>query len=63
MTPFGRSRGLFQPNYIAPGPKHSPQIGFSIQRATRCTSGFLNWRMRSTLQGLLWEAASRPPTS
>jgi len=55
MTPFGPSRGSFQPDYIAPGPKQDPQSGLSIQRATRCTSRFPNWRTGSTSQGLLLE--------
>jgi len=41
------------PNYIASGPKQGPQNGLSIQHATRCASRFPNWKMGSTLQGLL----------
>jgi len=48
------------PNYIAPGPTQGPQNGLSIQHATRCASRFPNWKMGSTLQGLLLLALQRP---
>jgi len=44
---------ISMPNYIAPGPKQGPQNGLSIQHATCCASRFPNWKMGSTLQGLL----------
>jgi len=49
------------PNNIAPGPKLGIQNGLSIQRATRCASRFPNWKMGSTLQGLLSQLLNKLP--